>query len=328
MPGLGGDPVEVDAGLEGGGGVAGAQGVGGDAFGGEAGVGGAGAEHPGDGVAGECAEADVGVEQPGEQRSGLVAPMGAPAGESLDRVGGGVVAVGDADDGAFGVLVGLGRAQMQQQPAGLRLDVIQSERDQLGAAQRGGVAEQNDRGVAGAERGAAVDGAQDLAQVGGGERPGLADRGDAVGAAQAAADLAHGVVVGRVGNAANAVDVPDRRASHGEGLHRGPGLGTFGEVGAQGHRVGGEGVQVTGVAPALPLAPQVGVDLAGGGGAGGGDRGADALQVGGGQAVVRPEPGRGGIEVHDRLASRPGPAPPVRRAIAGAGGDSRQGRTV
>jgi hypothetical protein len=38
VPGLGGDPVEVDAGREGCGAVAGAQEVGGDAFGGEASV--------------------------------------------------------------------------------------------------------------------------------------------------------------------------------------------------------------------------------------------------------------------------------------------------
>ena len=104
---------------------------------------------------------------------------------------------------------------MEQQAAGLGFDVGEGERDQFGAAQGRGVAEQDDRGVAGTERGGAVDLVQDLAEVGRGERPGLADRGDAVGAAQAAADLADGVVVGRVGDAADAVHVPDRGAGDG-----------------------------------------------------------------------------------------------------------------
>ena len=150
---------------------------------------------------------------------------------------------------------------MEQQSAGLGFDVIEGEADQLGATQGRGVAEQNDRGVTRAERGAPVDGAQDLAEVGRGEGSGLTDRGDAAGAPQAAADLADRMVVGGVGNAADAVHVPDRGASAGEGLHGGAGLSAFGEVGAQRHRVGGEGVEGAGMAPALTLAPQVGVEL-------------------------------------------------------------------
>lgn len=144
---------------------------------------------------------------------------------------------------------------MEQQSAGLGFDVIQGERDQLGAAQGRGVAEQDDRGVADPEGRGAVDAAQDLAEVGRGERPGLANRGDPVGAAQAATDLADGVMFGRIRKPADAVHVPDRGAGDGEGLHGDSGLAAFGEVGAQHHRVRREGVEVTGVAPAPPHCP-------------------------------------------------------------------------
>ena len=112
----------------------------------------------------------------------------------------GVLAVGDADDLAAGLGVGLGAAQVQQQAAGLGLEVGEGEGGQLGAAQRAGEAEQDDRGVADAADGGAVDGGDDLAQVGDAERPGRPARGGAEDAAQSAADLADRVVVDRVGD--------------------------------------------------------------------------------------------------------------------------------
>lgn len=96
------------------------------------------------------------------------------AGEGGDGVGGGVVAVGDTAGVAGRVLVGLGPADGQDQAAGLRLDVCESERGQLGAAQGGGEPEQDDRGVAGALGSAAVDRAEELADLGGPEQGGLA----------------------------------------------------------------------------------------------------------------------------------------------------------
>ena len=51
-----------------------------------------------------------GVEESGEQRTALLTAVAAPGSEGLDGIGLGVVAVRDADNGAFGVLVGLGGA--------------------------------------------------------------------------------------------------------------------------------------------------------------------------------------------------------------------------
>lgn len=63
------------------------------------------------------------------------------------------------------------------------LDVGQVEGDELGAAHRRGEAEQDDRGVADPDRGGAVHGGEDLAEVGDGEQAGLAAGCGAVGAA-------------------------------------------------------------------------------------------------------------------------------------------------
>jgi hypothetical protein len=57
-------------------------------------------------------------------------------------------------------LVGLGLPHGQQQAGGLGLDVVLGEGDELGAAQRGGVAEQDDRGVSGSDWGGPVDGGE------------------------------------------------------------------------------------------------------------------------------------------------------------------------
>jgi hypothetical protein len=59
-----------------------------------------------------------------------------------------VLTVGDRHDLPLAFLVHLGRANVEQQTGGLVLDGCQSERDEFGAAHRGGVAEQDDRGVA------------------------------------------------------------------------------------------------------------------------------------------------------------------------------------
>lgn len=92
MAGLGGDPVDADAGQGGLGGVPGAERVGGDPLGGQAGGAGAGPEHDGDGVAGERVEGDPPVAHAGEQWSRSGAPGRASGGEGGDGVGEGVVA--------------------------------------------------------------------------------------------------------------------------------------------------------------------------------------------------------------------------------------------
>jgi len=71
--------------------------------------------------------------------------------------------VGDANDLAAGFRVGLGAAHVQQESGGLGLDLGEGERGELGASQCAGEAEQEECGVADPLRGAAVDGADDLA---------------------------------------------------------------------------------------------------------------------------------------------------------------------
>lgn len=134
-----------------------------------------------------------------------------------DRVGGRVVAVGDADDLAGGAGVGFGAADVDQQTLGPGLEVGEGEGGQLGAPQRGGVAEQNDRGVAGSPRGGAVDRDYDLPDLGGVQRPGRAARREPEEAAQLAADLSDGLVSDRVGQTAAAVLVADGRAGNLDG---------------------------------------------------------------------------------------------------------------
>lgn len=78
------------------------------------------------------------------------------------------------------------------------LEVGECEGCELGAAQGAGEAEQQDGGVAGAAHGGAVDGGDDLAQLGDAERSGRAAGGVADDPTQATADLTDRIVVDRV----------------------------------------------------------------------------------------------------------------------------------
>ena len=198
MPGLGGDPVQGDAGEGGGGGVAGAQGVGGDP------VPSRPAARRGRSIRATASpESGSRGDRPAQIRvnsgPGWRAAEGEPGGEGGDRVGGGVLAVGDGDDLAVASWSVLDWRTVSSSPAGLVLDVGEGEGDELGAAHGRGVAEQDDRGVADADRGGAVDGVDDLADLGDAQRAGLAAGCGAVDAAQAAADLADRLRGRRVG---------------------------------------------------------------------------------------------------------------------------------
>ena len=161
VPGLGGDPVQGDAGDGGAGGVTGAKRVGGDPFGGQSGGPGALAEHDRDRLAGDRRAGDRPVPHAGEHPALLGAAIPEPGVECGDRVGGDVLAVDDGDDLAIGVMVGLGPADGQNDSTGLELDVDERQRRQLGAAQRGGESQQDQSGVPGTQGGAAVDGLDD-----------------------------------------------------------------------------------------------------------------------------------------------------------------------
>jgi hypothetical protein len=136
-------------------------------------------------------------------------------------------------------LIGLGPAHRDQQACGFLPDVGQRERGQLGAAHRGGVAEQGDRGVADPDRGGAVDAREDLADVGGAQGPGEAARCGAVAAAQPQANLADGFGGDRIGESVHAVHVPDGGAGQVEAGHRDALGGACCQVGTQSGGVAG-----------------------------------------------------------------------------------------
>lgn len=185
----------------------------------------------------------------------------------------------DADDLAAGFLVGLGAAQMEQQTARFGLEVSQGERGELGAAQGAGEADQDQRGVADTADGGAVDGGDDLAQVGHTERAGRAAWGAADNPAQPAPDLADRVVVDRVRDAMGAVLVPDGRAGRVDGGKGEALLGAPGQVGADRGGLGRERHDPATGAPAHPTAPGERVDLARGLGVRGGESLGDAGRV-------------------------------------------------
>jgi hypothetical protein len=236
--------------------------VSGDAGAVEARLLGAVAEHPGDGPSAEGLVADPGLPGPGEQRSpGIVSELGAaesgPGGEGGDGVGAGVAAVRDGDLLAVLLLVGLGLPDRDEDAGRLVVDVSEGEGGELGAAHRGGVAEQDDRGVADPDRLGGVDGVDDPADLGGGERVGQAPWCGAVAAAQPEADLADKGGLGGVREAVLEVDVADRGADHVQAGHRGPVGGPLDQVGGQGGGVGGQRVDPPAGAPAGPDPPGV-----------------------------------------------------------------------
>lgn len=137
--------------------------MGGDPVRGVAGGFGVAAEQDGDRLAREWVVGEHAVRHGGEESARLVAAQLEPGAEGFDGVGGGVVAVGDGDGLSFVVLVGLGSVDGEDCSPGLELHVGQGEVHDLGASRRGGEAEQDDRGVADADRCRAVNVLNDLA---------------------------------------------------------------------------------------------------------------------------------------------------------------------
>jgi hypothetical protein len=120
--------------------------------------------------------------------------------------------VGDTDNLAMSFGVGLGASYVQEHAGRLGLDVGKSQGGQLGAAQRRGEADQDERGVARTFRGGAVDRRHDPAKLVQSERPCLALWGGTQSAAQASPYLTDGLADDRVVESAAAVDVGDRGA--------------------------------------------------------------------------------------------------------------------
>ena len=244
--------------------------------------------------------------------------------------GGGMPAVGDADDLAAAVEVGLGAADGDQQAGGLALDVGEGERGELTAAQRGGEPEQDQRGVPGTLGAGAVDAGDDGTDLVHAKRPGLPDGGGAEAAAQTAADLSDGLVAGRVDGSGAAVLERDRAAGQADGAERDALLGALGQVGAHRGRGGGQRVQVAAGAPGRPVAPRPGVGVQrvrcvvrgdridDAGGVGGGEPG----ELGGQRGTGCGGSGSGG---HAPVVAGHGRGPP-RRAPGRGPGHQRQPR--
>jgi len=172
-------------------------------------------------------------------------------------------AAGDRDDPAVAVGVGLGAADGQQHSPGLEVEVGEVEGDELGGAQRGGEADQDERGVADPQRCGAIDRAKDLDDVGSREGPGLTGGRDPEHAAQAAAYGADDLVVDGVGQVVGAVGVADGGAGDLDGAEAAALRSPVDEVGGHRFGVGGQHGEVTGGGPAFPQTPGAGVDVQG-----------------------------------------------------------------
>src|SRR5918995_1717077 len=157
---------------------------------------------------------------PAAGRAGLVPRATSQAPRAATGSGGGMPAVGDADDLAAAVEVGLGAADGDQQAGGVSLDVGEGERGELTAAQRGGEPEQDQRGVPGTLGAGAVDAGDDGTDLVHAKRPGLPDGGGAEAAAQTAADLSDGLVAGRVDGSGATAGAIQRRVGDAAPVHR------------------------------------------------------------------------------------------------------------
>ncbi len=244
-----------------------------------------------------------------------------PVLEGHDGAQGGVCVVGtDGDLLAGAALVGLGAPhQHAQAAAGDGRHVAEAECDELGAAQGGGEAQQQQGAVAQAERaGRGRAGGEHLAQ-GGGHGGGGLSAGPGAAAAHDALDD-HGEA--GVGGVERQAGEPVCGEDGGEvDAQAGDGEAAVGAVhGVHGEQPGlaGQGWAAEACAPGLPGAPggAVGAQGAGAAGAGGVAGGAlvQVLQDAGERAgAVRCETGRPGWPLRD-----PGPA-----AVAGQGRDVR-----
>ena len=133
------------------------------------------------GVADAIAGADF-----AKQRPGFALGHRLPGLERPHRAGLDMSPARQADLGPLPRLVGFAAANAQPQPAGHHGDVLDAKRNQFGAAQRAGEAEQQQRAVAPAA-GALVAGRQNLAQHGERQGGGLAAPGGRGCAARPAA---------------------------------------------------------------------------------------------------------------------------------------------
>lgn len=162
--------------------------------------------------------------------------MGEPGVEGGDGVGLGVPTVGDADELAAGLGVGLGLADADEQAFGLGLDVGELKARELRAAQRRGESEQDDGGVPGSAGRRAVDVGEHAADVVGAQGSGLAARCGAQGPAQTAPDGLDRLVGDRVHLALGLVGGGDRGAGALDGASGDALGGEVGEVGADSDR--------------------------------------------------------------------------------------------
>lgn len=264
VPGLGCDPVDADSGQGRAGGMAGAQQVRGDPLAAKPGGCGPDLDDAGYRVAGYGHGSGQARAHAHEERPGRGATQGEPGIEGGDRVGEGVLAVGDTDDLTSAIGVSLGTAQTEQETSWLALDVGEGECGKLGASQRTGEAEQDQGGVADALRSAAVDGGDELSDVADAERACRTTWGGAQDPAQSPADLTDRLVADGVGQAVAAVLVPDRGTGQVDGGQRDALVGAVGQVRADRGGLRRKGDEPAACAPGRPTLTGTGVAGTGG----------------------------------------------------------------
>ncbi len=130
---------------------------------------------------------------------------------------------------------------MQQEAAGLGLDVGEGERGQLRASQGAGEADQDQGGVAHPLRRGAVDRADELSQIAEAERVRRTAWCASHDPAQPSADLANRFMTDGVLHGVVAMLVPNRRAGPIDGGQRYALLGPFGQVRANHGGLAGNG---------------------------------------------------------------------------------------
>ncbi len=287
VPGLGGDPVDADSGQGRAGGMTGAQRVRADPLDAKPGGCGPVLDDAGHRVAGYGHGRGQARAHAREERPGRGATQGEPGIEGGDRVGEGVLAVGDTDDLTSPIGVGLGAAQTEQQTSGLGLDVGEGECGKLRTTQSTGEAEQDEGGVANALRSAAVDGGDELSDVADAERACRTTWGGAQDPAQSPADLTDRLVADGVGQAVAAVLVPDRGTGQVDGGQRDALVGALGQVRADRGGFRRKRDECAAGAPAPPAIPGAGIAGTGGFRMSGRDRRSDACDIGFGEASPR-----------------------------------------
>lgn len=237
-------------------------------FGGQPSGLGALAGHDRDGLAGDRLAGDGPIAHAREESAGIRSAVAEPGVECCDGVRDGVLAVDHGHDLTVGVLV-LDRRMVSRMPPGWNST---SARVSAASSERRIAEAKPSRMIAASRAPTAVDVRDDLADLAGAQRSGLAPGSGADDPAQTSADLPNPFGEDRVPQALHPVAVRDGAAGEVDGADREAVGRPFSEVRADQRRLRGQRRGAAGGAPALPLAPREVLHGAGRLGVRGGDR--------------------------------------------------------